>query len=92
MIYSFCGILQLALQDFVSPIVKAHSLQFLLCFSICPWVRLLLANFCNKWKFWSCSWQLCIRWTALDYVTHDVGPQSLKSNFYHKISSKLKNW
>jgi len=29
---------------------------------------------------------------ALDYVTHDEGPQSLKSNFYHKIASKLKNW
>jgi len=28
---------------------------------------------------------------ALDYVTHDEGPQSLKSNFYHKIASKLKN-
>jgi len=29
---------------------------------------------------------------ALDYVTHDEGPQSLKSNFYHKIVSELKNW
>jgi len=28
---------------------------------------------------------------ALDYVTHDEGPQSLKSNFYHKIVSELKN-
>jgi len=28
---------------------------------------------------------------ALDYVTHDEGSQSLKSNFYHKIGSKLKN-
>jgi len=28
---------------------------------------------------------------ALDYVTHDEGPQSLKSNFYHEIASKLKN-
>ena len=60
-------------------------------FSICPWVRLLLANVCNKWKFWSCTWQLCIRWMALHYVTHD-GPQSLKSNFHRKIASELKNW
>ena len=61
-------------------------------FTIRVLYRLLLANVCNKWKFWSCTWQLCISWTALDYVTHDDGPQSLKSNFYHKIASKLKNW
>jgi len=29
---------------------------------------------------------------ALDFVTHDEGPQSLKSNFYHKVRSKLKKW
>ena len=61
-------------------------------FSICPWVRLLLANVCNKWEFWSCTWQVCIRWMALDYVIHDEGPQSLKSNFYHKTASALKTW
>jgi len=28
---------------------------------------------------------------ALDYVTHDEGPQSLKSKFCPKIVSELKN-
>ena len=79
MIYSFFDIQQLALPDFCISYFNARSPQFLLWFFYLSLSAVVASKCLQQMEFWSCTWQLCIRWMALDYVTDDEGHNLAKS-------------